>query len=120
MLEEHGLADTSNTLLVVSNADQDAAVKAALAGIDGLDGSPGRRGDRGRRRLQRRASIDADVSSQAAFDTVEAARDAVHAVPDADALVGGGSAFYLDTKTASARDNKVDHPAGAASWCCSS
>ena len=34
----------------------------------------------------------------------------MHAVDGADALVGGGSAFYLDTKTASIRDNKVIIP----------
>ena len=45
-----------------------------------------------------------------AFEIVEATRDAVHAVDGADALVGGGSAFYLDTKIASERDNKVIIP----------
>ena len=34
----------------------------------------------------------------------------MHAVDGADALVGGGSAFYLDTKLASERDNKVIIP----------
>ena len=34
----------------------------------------------------------------------------MHAVDGADALVGGGAAFYLDTKTASHRDNKVIIP----------
>ena len=56
------------------------------------------------------AVIDNDVSSPEAFATVEATRDAVHAVDGADALVGGGSAFYLDTKEASSRDNKVIIP----------
>jgi putative drug exporter of the RND superfamily len=41
---------------------------------------------------------------------VEASRDAVHAVGGADALVGGGSAFYLDTKIASERDSVVIMP----------
>ena len=34
----------------------------------------------------------------------------MHAVDGADALVGGGAAFYLDTKIASQRDNKVVIP----------
>ena len=34
----------------------------------------------------------------------------MHGVDGADALVGGGSAFYLDTKIASDRDNKVIIP----------
>jgi RND superfamily putative drug exporter len=56
------------------------------------------------------AVLDTDVSSPASFETVERARDAVHAVDGAEALVGGGSAFYLDTKEASSRDNKVIIP----------
>jgi len=56
------------------------------------------------------ATIQYDVSSPAAFDTVERTRDAVHAVDGADALVAGGSAFYLDTKDASSRDNLVIIP----------
>ena len=57
-----------------------------------------------------RPPIDADISSPAAFDIVEDTRDAVHGVDGADALVGGGAAFYLDTKIASTRDNKVIIP----------
>lgn len=111
LLEEHGLADTSNTLLVVSNADQDAAIKEALTGIDGLQAAPPGAPPVIKDGVAFNAAlITSDVSSTSAFAAVEAARDAVHAVPDADALVGGGSAFYLDTKVAAARDNKVIIP----------
>ena len=49
--------------------------------------------------------------SEPAFDIVDRRRATqVHAVDGADALVGGGAAFYLDTKTASQRDNKVIIP----------
>jgi putative drug exporter of the RND superfamily len=41
---------------------------------------------------------------------VETVRDRVHAVDGADALVGGWSAIYLDTKVASSRDNLVIIP----------
>ena len=41
---------------------------------------------------------------------MEAARDAAGDVDGADALVGGGSAFYLDTKIASVRDSWVIMP----------
>ena len=54
--------------------------------------------------------MTADISSTEAFDIVEATRDAAHEVDGADALVGGGSAFYLDTKIASNRDSKVIIP----------
>src|SRR4029079_17028360 len=45
-----------------------------------------------------------------AFAIVESSREAAHGVDGADALVGGGAAFYLDTKDASTRDNKVIIP----------
>ena len=56
------------------------------------------------------ATVEGDVASPAAFDRVEEVRDRVHAVDGADALVGGWSAIYLDTKVASARDNLVIIP----------
>ena len=56
------------------------------------------------------ATITSDPSTRAAFDTVERVRDAVHDVDGADALVGGGSAFFLDTLNASERDSIVIIP----------
>ena len=94
--------------MVVANADSGAAVAEAMTGVEGLEAptEPVTAGDV----AFVEATIDGDVSSTEAFDTVEATRDAVHAVEGADALVGGGSAFYLDTKVASTRDNKVIIP----------
>ena len=80
-----------------------------MAGIDGL-GEPGPAQDVGDGRSYFEATINADISSPQAFDIVEASREAVHDVSGADALVGGGAAFYLDTKVASNRDNKVIIP----------
>jgi RND superfamily putative drug exporter len=45
--------------------------------------------------------------SAAAKGTVDRLRDAVHAVPGADALVGGDTAVTLDIERASGRDNRV-------------
>ncbi|HET9500920.1 MAG TPA: MMPL family transporter [Marmoricola sp.] len=109
MLADHGLSDTSNTVQVVADDGRIPAVQKAVAGVDGL-GVPGNARPLGNGRSFFEAPIAADVSSPAAFNTVEATRDAAHAVPGADALVGGGSAFYLDTKLASQRDSKVIIP----------
>lgn len=109
LLEEHGLQDASNTIQVVADDDQIDAVKGALGDVDGL-GEPGPAIKIGDGRSFFEATIGADISSQKAFDIVDASRDAVHDVSGADALVGGGSAFYLDTKTASNRDNLVIIP----------
>ncbi len=109
LLVEHGLQDASNTIQVVANDDEIDAVKGALGDVDGL-GEPGPAIKIGDGRSFFEATIGADISSQKAFDIVDASRDAVHDVSGADALVGGGSAFYLDTKTASNRDNLVIIP----------
>ena len=109
VLTEHGLADSSNTIQVVANTDALPEVQDALAGIDGLgEARPAQ--DLGSGRSYFEATINADISSPAAFDIVESSREAVHQVDGADALVGGGAAFYLDTKVASNRDSKVIIP----------
>ncbi len=109
VLATHGLADNSNTVQVVANTDQIEQVESAIAGTEGLE-QPGAVRDIGNGRSFFEATITHDISSSAAFDTVTATRAAAHGVFDADALVGGGSAFYLDTKTASTRDSKVIIP----------
>ncbi len=109
LLVDHGLDDTSNTVQVIANTDQIPAVQEAMTDVEGL-GEPTPEQDIGDGRSYFEATVGADISSTAAFDIVESTRDAVHDVDGADALVGGGSAFYLDTKIASERDNKVIIP----------
>ena len=99
----HGLVDQSNPLHGRrQRRPGPTQVAEALAGVDGLGelNTDARRSrtaspDHG-------ATIAATSPSQAAFDTVEAVRDAVHGVDGADALVGGTSAIYLDIENASA------------------
>ena len=109
LLADHDLADNSNTIMVVSNDDQLSEVEESLSGIAGLGTAtdPTSIGD-GRSYFE--IPIKYDLASDAAFDIVESARDQVHAIDGADALVGGGAAFYLDTKIASQRDNLVVIP----------
>ena len=109
LLFEHDLVDNSNTLQVVTNTDRLAETQEALTGLDGLGEPLEPREIEGGRTLFE-IPLRFDYATQEAFDLVEAARDDVHAVEGADALVGGGAAFYLDTKTASLRDNKVVIP----------
>ncbi|MFB9313720.1 MMPL family transporter [Nocardioides plantarum] len=109
ILTEHGLQDSSNTVQVVAETDRFDEVTAALESVDGL-GSLTEVRDIGGGRSYVEAALSEDISSPAAFDIVEATRDAVHGIDGAGALVGGGSAFYLDTKVASNRDNLVIIP----------
>ncbi|MGA8257941.1 MAG: MMPL family transporter [Nocardioides sp.] len=109
LLVEHGLQDSSNTAQVVADTDAIARVATALDSVDGL-GTQTEPQDIGNGRSYFEATIAADISSAAAFDIVEAARDVAHAVDGGDAQVGGGAAFHLDSKIASDRDNKVIIP----------
>ncbi|MDO9496171.1 MAG: MMPL family transporter [Nocardioides sp.] len=109
LLADHGLADTSNTVQVVTDTDQAPAVSDALSSVEGL-GDPTEPQDIGDGRAFFTATLGSDMSSTTSFDAVEEARDAVHGIEGADARIGGGSAFYLDTKIASERDNKVIIP----------
>ena len=93
---------------MVTNTDA-LSDSGGFGDVDGL-GEPTPAQDIGNGRSYFEATIGADVSSTAAFDIVENSRDAVHDVSGAEALVGGGSAFWLDTKIASERDNKVIIP----------
>jgi RND superfamily putative drug exporter len=109
LLTEHGLSDNSNTIQVVTDTASAADVATSLEGVDGL-GAPGEVRPLSDGRSWFEATVNADISSSTAADIVEASREAVHAVDGADALVGGGSAFYLDTKIASVRDSWVIMP----------
>jgi RND superfamily putative drug exporter len=108
VLIDHGLADTSTPVQIVTNAEQAAAVSRSVQGIDGL-GTPSPPFVKGDLALVSVPLTD-DPTSKAAFATVDEVRTAVHAVPGADALVGGGSAINADIEKASMRDNKVIIP----------
>ena len=107
LLIDHKLADASNPVQVVASADRAKEVASALDGVDGL-GSPFIAATKDGTSLVL-ASLDHDPYSEAAFDTVRAARDAAHAA-DPTSLVTGTSAVTLDVKNASARDDKVIIP----------
>jgi RND superfamily putative drug exporter len=108
VLIEHQLGDTSTPVQVVANADQAQAVSGAMQGIDGIaDPSPPI--VKGGVALVQ-ANVESDPTSKAAFATVDRVRDAVHQVPGADALVGGGTAINTDIEEASMDDNKVVIP----------
>jgi RND superfamily putative drug exporter len=108
VLAQHGLADNSTPLMVFSNADGAAEVASALAGVDNLEKPAAPVIKDGVAFIT--ANLTVDATSPAAFDTVDAARTAVHKVEGADALVGGFPAFLDDALKANARDSKVIIP----------
>ncbi|WP_329111427.1 MMPL family transporter [Micromonospora sp. NBC_01699] len=61
-------------------------------------------------RIQLEATLAEEADSLAARDTVRRLREAVHAVPDAGAVVGGFTAINIDTSDAADRDQNVIIP----------
>jgi RND superfamily putative drug exporter len=61
-------------------------------------------------RVQLLATLTAAADSPEAGDTLVALRDAVHAVPDANALVGGQTAAQVDVNEASRHDRNLIIP----------
>jgi putative drug exporter of the RND superfamily len=80
-----------------------------VADIDGV-GNPTDIRPLGDGRVWFEAALTEDMASDPAWEIVEEARDVTDEVEGSDALVGGAAAFYLDTKIASDRDNKVIIP----------
>nr|AJD20035.1 lipoprotein [uncultured bacterium] len=93
---------------VVANAGSAEAVAAAAQSTPGVSGVlPATRSGT----LAHIPVVLADPpDSTAAKDTIDRLRDRVHAVPGADALVGGPTATALDTDRAVSRDRNVIIP----------
>jgi putative drug exporter of the RND superfamily len=108
VLGRHFPAGAGEPVVVIADAAKADQVRTAFAGTSGIDqvGPPKAKG--GLAFLE--GTLSSPPDSQAAKDTVDRVRDAVHRVPGADAEVGGDTAIVLDTLRASSRDNKVILP----------
>ena len=104
----HFPAGAGNPLVVVSKAGKAAEVRTAMSSTQGIAAVAEPRVAGGLAYLE--GTMTDAVDTQAAKDTVDRVRTSVHAVPDADALAGGGAAILLDTQRASAHDNKLIIP----------
>lgn len=118
-ITEHFPGGSGNPAVVIADADRAGEVTAAAEDTEGVasaaavseSGQPGA-GEPlvvdGRVRVDVTLSDSAD--SDAAKETVQRLREAVHAVPGADALVGGYTAQQYDTQQTAARDRMVIVP----------
>jgi RND superfamily putative drug exporter len=118
-LGEHFPGGSGNPAVIIADADRAAQVTAAARDTEGVatadpvsaSGRPGG-GEPlvvdGRVRID--ATLRAAADSDAAKETVERLRAEVHAVPGADALVGGYTAQQYDTQRTAARDRTVIVP----------
>jgi putative drug exporter of the RND superfamily len=108
VLARHFPAGEGSPVQVVGNAAAAGQLHAALSGTDGVTAvtRPVVRG--GLAYLEGTLATAAD--SQASYDLVDRLRDTVHAIPGADAKVGGGSAVNLDIQRASRHDTNLVVP----------
>ncbi|MFF5081671.1 MMPL family transporter [Actinoplanes sp. NPDC000266] len=108
VLARHFPAGGGQPVTVIANAAQAAQVKTAFEGVDGIVAVADPVIKDGKALID--GTLEAAPDSEAAQQTVERTRDAVHAVPGADAKVGGTSAALLDINNANKHDNRLIIP----------
>lgn len=110
VLARHFPAGSGSPVVVVSGAAGAADVRTALAATRGIDpatvSDPVVRGDA----AYLQGTLTDPPDSQAAYDTIDRVRDRVHAVPGAQALVGGNTAINLDVQRAATFDRNLIIP----------
>ena len=108
VLARHFPAGGGQPVTVIANAAQADQVKAALAGTPGISAvaDPVVKNNL----VQLDGTLQASPDSEAAQQTVERVRDAVHAVPGANAKVGGMTAMVVDINNANKHDNRLIIP----------
>ncbi|TYK42701.1 MMPL family transporter [Actinomadura decatromicini] len=113
VLGKHFPAGSGSPVQVVAKAGTQDAVAAALARVPDISDVKlaGRNpGQPSGGLVYLEGTLTAPPDSDRGFTAVQRARDAVHAVPGADAEVGGGTAVTLDINHASHRDQNVVIP----------
>jgi putative drug exporter of the RND superfamily len=110
ILARHFAAGSGTPVVVVSGVDQATQVRAAFAGTDGIAaGSVTPPRTQGGTALME-GTLTSPPDSSAAYDTIGRVRGNVHAVPNADALVGGTTATNLDVQNAARYDRNLIIP----------
>ncbi|MFG2974420.1 MMPL family transporter [Streptomyces sp. NPDC048331] len=117
-LGRHFPGGSGQPAVIIADADKAKEVRAAVQATDGVASAApstasGRPGDEalvvdGRIRID--ATLTATADSDRAKTTIRELRDRVHAVPGADALVGGYTAQQYDTERTAARDRTLIVP----------
>ncbi|MFF4908027.1 MMPL family transporter [Streptomyces sp. NPDC001260] len=117
-LAQHFPGGSGNPTVVIANADRVDRVLAAARGTEGVasaagvtaSGRPGGAPKVVDGRVRVDVTLDSAADSDSAKDTVARLRTALHAVPDAQALVGGYTAQQYDTLRTAERDRTLIVP----------
>ncbi|AEE47479.1 MMPL family transporter [Cellulomonas fimi] len=105
VLAAHFDGGAGTPVVVVADADAATAVRDAFAAVEGIDAGTVTEPVVLDGTAYLEGTLEAAPDSAQAEATVDRVRDAVHAVPGADALVGGVTATSVDVQRASADDN---------------
>jgi len=108
VLAAHFPAGAGTPVVVIGNPGAAAQLRSAFAATPGIASVTPPVTRAGHAYLE--GTLTAPPDSQAGYDTIDRVRSAVHAVPGADALVGGVTAINLDVKRASAHDRNLIIP----------
>jgi RND superfamily putative drug exporter len=104
----HFPAGAGQPVVVIGSPGAATPLRAAFAGTEGIASVTPPVTRAGYAYLQ--GTLTAPPDSQAAYNTIDRVRSAVHAVPGARALVGGDTAINLDVSRASAHDRNLIIP----------
>ncbi len=105
---KHFPAGTGQPVIVIGNAPAAPQLASALAGTPGISSTTRPVIKGGLAYLE--GTLASAPDSQAAYTTVDLVRSAVHAVPGANAKVGGGTAISLDGERTARHDRNLIIP----------
>jgi len=108
VLARHFPAGAGQPVAAVGNAAAGERLAAVFRQVPGITGVTQPQVAAGHAYLEGTLTVPPD--SPAASDTIDRTRAALHAVPGADAKVGGGTAINLDVQRAAAHDSGVIIP----------
>jgi RND superfamily putative drug exporter len=108
VLDAHFPGGAGQPVQVFGNPGSGPRLAAALDSVPGLTAVTKPRVVAGHDYLE--ATLTSAPDSQAAYATIDRARAAAHAVPGADAIVGGNTAVNLDVQRAAAHDRNLIIP----------
>ncbi len=108
VLDQHFPAGAGQPVEVFGNAASAAQLASALRAVPGITAVTPPVTQAGHAYLE--ATLTSAPDSQAAYSTIDRIRAAVHAVPGANALVGGNTAINLDVQRAAAHDRNLIIP----------
>ena len=108
VLDQHFSGGGGQPVVVVGNQAAAARLDSAFKATPGITGVTPPVTRAGHAYLE--GTLTTAPDSQAAYATVDRVRAAVHAVPGADALVGGNTAVNLDVQRAAAHDRNAIIP----------